>query len=85
MMTGQLTANVHPALALGDAMLQRFAPIVTRWRDEFKVITGIGIALHLGEVALGIFGPPGKKAVTKMPASQRRRRWFRGCELGFAS
>jgi class 3 adenylate cyclase len=45
-------------------MLQRFAPVATRWRDEFAVVIGIGIGLHLGEVALGFLGPPGKQAIT---------------------
>jgi class 3 adenylate cyclase len=52
------------ALAAGHAMLQSFAPVATRWRDEFAVITGIGIGLHLGDVALGFLGPPGNQAIT---------------------
>jgi adenylate cyclase len=50
------------ALAAGHAMLQSFAPVAARWRDEFAVVTGIG--LHSGEVALGFLGPPGKQAIT---------------------
>lgn len=57
-------SGARAALAAGDAMLQRFAPVATRWRDKFEVVTGIGIGLHLGEVALGFLGPPGKKAIT---------------------
>jgi adenylate cyclase len=45
-------------------MLQSFAPVAARWRDEFAVVTGIGIGLHSGEVALGFLGPPGKQAIT---------------------
>jgi adenylate cyclase len=52
------------ALAAGHAMLQSFAPVAARWRHEFAVVTGIGIGLHVGEVALGFLGPPGKQAVT---------------------
>jgi adenylate cyclase len=52
------------ALAAGHAMLQSFAPVAARWLDEFAVVTGIGIGLHSGEVALGFLGPPGKQAVT---------------------
>jgi class 3 adenylate cyclase len=52
------------ALAAGHAMLQGFAPLATRWREELAVVTGIGIGLHLGEVALGFIGPPGKQAIT---------------------
>jgi adenylate cyclase len=52
------------ALAAGHAMLQSFAPVAVRWRDEFAVVTGIGIGLHSGEVALGFLGPPGRQAIT---------------------
>jgi adenylate cyclase len=52
------------ALAAGHAMLQNFAPVAARWRHEFAVVTGIGIGLHVGEVALGFLGPPGKQAIT---------------------
>jgi class 3 adenylate cyclase len=52
------------ALAAGHAMLQGFAPVAARWRDEFAVVAGIGIGLHSGEVALGFLGPPGKQAMT---------------------
>jgi class 3 adenylate cyclase len=51
-------------LAAGRAMLQSFAPVAARWQHEFEVVTGIGIGLHVGEVALGFLGPPGKQAVT---------------------
>jgi adenylate cyclase len=52
------------ALAAGNAMLQSFAPVAARWRSEFDVITGIGIGLHSGEVAMGSLGPPGRQVVT---------------------
>jgi class 3 adenylate cyclase len=52
------------ALAAGHAMLQGFAPVAARWRDEFAVVAGIGIGLHFGEVALGFLGPPGKQTIT---------------------
>jgi adenylate cyclase len=52
------------ALAAGHAMLQSFAPVAARWRREFAVVTGIGIGIHVGEVALGFLGPPGKQAIT---------------------
>jgi class 3 adenylate cyclase len=40
----------YVALAASRAMLQSFAPVAIDWRNEFEVVTGIG--LHLGEVAL---------------------------------
>jgi adenylate cyclase len=52
------------ALAAGCAMLQSFAPVAARWRNEFAVITGIGIGVHSGEVAMGSLGPPGKQVIT---------------------
>jgi class 3 adenylate cyclase len=57
-------SGAREALVAGRAMLQSFAPIATRWREEFGVVTGIGIGLHLGEVALGLLGPPGKRTIT---------------------
>ena len=57
-------SGARAALGAGNEMLRRFAPVGTRWRNEFAVITGIGIGLHLGEVALGLLGPPGKRAIT---------------------
>jgi class 3 adenylate cyclase len=57
-------SGVCAALAAGHAMLQSFAPVAARWRDEFAVVAGIGIGLHSGEVALGFLGPPGKQAIT---------------------
>lgn len=56
--------GARAALAASHAMLQSFAPVAARWRDEFAVVTGIGIGLHSGEVALGILGPPGNQAIT---------------------
>jgi adenylate cyclase len=57
-------SGARAALDAGHAMLQRFAPVETRWRAEFAILTGIGIGLHVGEVALGFLGPPGKQAIT---------------------
>ena len=56
--------GAHEALAAGHAMLQNFAPIATRWRDELEIEAGIGIGLHLGDVAVAALGPPRHKATT---------------------
>jgi adenylate cyclase len=56
--------GAREALAAGRAMLQRFSSVATRWQREFSIVTGIGVGLHLGEVALGLLGPPGKRMVT---------------------
>ena len=56
-------SGARAALAAGQAMLQRFKRVATRWREEFGVVTGVGIGLHLGEIALGFLGPPGKETI----------------------
>jgi adenylate cyclase len=52
------------ALAAGHAMLQGFAPIAARWRNELSIDAGIGVGLHLGEVAFGVVGPSRRKSTT---------------------
>jgi len=52
------------ALAAGHAMLRDFAPIAQRWRNELSVDAGIGVGLHLGEVAFGVLGPARRKTTT---------------------
>jgi class 3 adenylate cyclase len=63
---GSRGSGARAALAASHAMLQSFVRVAARWRDEFAVVTGIGIGigLHVGEVALGFLGPPGKQAIT---------------------
>lgn len=52
------------AFAAGHAILSNFAPIATRWREELAIESGIGVGLHLGEVAVGSFGPPRRRLTT---------------------
>ena len=56
--------GAREALAAGHAMLKDFAPIAVRWRSELAIDAGIGVGLHLGEVAVGMLGPPRHKATT---------------------
>jgi adenylate cyclase len=56
--------GAREALAAGHAMLQDFAAVAARWRDELSVEAGIGVGLHLGEVAVGVLGPPRHRATT---------------------
>jgi adenylate cyclase len=56
--------GAREALAAGHAMLEGFAPIAARWRSELSIDAGIGVGLHLGEVALGVLGPPRHKTTT---------------------
>jgi adenylate cyclase len=56
--------GAREALAAGHEMLQTFAPIAARWRRELSIEAGIGVGLHLGEVAVGVLGPPRHRATT---------------------
>jgi adenylate cyclase len=51
-------------LAAGHAMLQGFAPLGQRWKTELSCEAGIGVGLHLGEVAFGSLGPARRKSTT---------------------
>ena len=61
---GESGNGAREALAAGHAMLQNFAPVAARWRTEIAVDAGIGVGLHLGEVAVGSLGPPQYQATT---------------------
>ncbi len=56
--------GAREALRAGHAMLQDFARVAARWRRELAVEAAVGVGLHLGEVALGSLGPPGRKQTT---------------------
>lgn len=56
--------GAHEALAAGHAMLKEFGVVAARWRNDMSIETGIGVGLHLGEVALGSLGPPGNRRTT---------------------
>ena len=51
-------------LAAGHAMLKGFAPLAERWHADHAIEVGIGVGLHLGEVAFGSLGPPRRKSTT---------------------
>jgi len=63
-MNGERGNGAREALSAGHAMLQGFARIALRWRSELAIEAGIGVGLHLGEVAVGVLGPPRQKAAT---------------------
>ena len=63
-MSAASESGAREGLAAGLAILKHFAPIATRWHSELSIKTGIGIGMHLGDVALGVFGPPGREAKT---------------------
>jgi adenylate cyclase len=62
--SGQDGSGARAALAAGHAMLEAFAPIAARWRSELSIDAGIGVGLHLGEVAVGSLGPPLRQTTT---------------------
>ncbi len=49
--------GARAAFTAGHEMLAEFARVAERWRNDLSITAGIGIGLHLGEVALGIVGP----------------------------
>jgi len=61
---GEPTSGTREALAAGTAMLRDFAPVAVRWGSDLKIEAGIGVGLHLGEVAVGVLGPRGRRATT---------------------
>ncbi len=56
--------GAREAIRAGHLILQNFADVAARWRHDLSIETGVGIGLHLGEVALGTLGPPGHKRTT---------------------
>ena len=56
--------RAREALSAGRAMLEDFATVASRWQREMSIVAGIGVGMHLGEVALGFIGPPGRESMT---------------------
>jgi adenylate cyclase len=56
--------GARDALAAAEAMLKGFSPVVARWHSDLAVETGIGIGLHLGDVARCLHGPPERRTHT---------------------
>jgi class 3 adenylate cyclase len=56
--------GAREALGAGRAMLRHFSSVAKRWRADYSILTGIGVGIHQGEVALGLFGPPGQTTTT---------------------
>jgi adenylate cyclase len=63
-LNAERSGGAAEAFAAGHAMLEVFGPVAERWRRELTVEAGIGIGLHLGEVAFGVLGPHKRKATT---------------------
>jgi adenylate cyclase len=56
--------GARDALSAGREILRAFEPIAARWREELRIDSGIGVGLHLGEVAVGMLGPPRRRTTT---------------------
>jgi adenylate cyclase len=56
--------GARAAFAAGHSMLAEFALIAARWRNELSIDAGIGVGLHLGEVAVGVLGSARQRAPT---------------------
>jgi adenylate cyclase len=61
---GETGHGAREALAAGHAILQSFIPVAARWRSDLSIDAGVGVGLHLGEVAVGVLGPPRHRATT---------------------
>jgi adenylate cyclase len=56
--------QIHEALNAARAIQHRFAPIRACWQRQYSIHAGIGIGIHRGEVAIGVFGPGEHEALT---------------------
>jgi class 3 adenylate cyclase len=56
--------QIHEALNAARAIQDRFAPIRACWQRQYSIYAGIGIGIHRGEVAIGVFGPGEHEALT---------------------
>jgi adenylate cyclase len=61
---GSTENGAQEGIRAGHLILQNFAEVAARWRQDLSIETGVGIGLHLGELALGTLGPPGQKRTT---------------------
>ncbi len=62
--SAQSSNGASQGLAAAHAMLEAFSPVAERWRRELSIDAGIGIGMHLGEVAFGVLGPPKREMTT---------------------
>ena len=56
--------QIHEALHAARAIQRRFAPVRACWQHRYSINVGIGIGIHRGEVAIGVFGPGEHEALT---------------------
>jgi adenylate cyclase len=56
--------QIREAMIAARTIQQRFAPIRASWQSLYAIDAGIGIGVHRGEVAIGVFGPSERAALT---------------------
>jgi len=56
--------QIHEALMAARAIQQRFSPVRDSWQNTHSIDAGVGIGIHRGEVAIGVFGPLEQVALT---------------------
>jgi class 3 adenylate cyclase len=56
--------QIHEALWAARTIQQRFAPVRASWQSTYSIDTGVGVGIHRGEVAIGVFGPCEHTALT---------------------
>jgi class 3 adenylate cyclase len=49
----------NDALMAADTIQRRFAKLRESWKKGLSIAAGIGMGMHRGEIAIGVFGPPG--------------------------
>ena len=54
----------NDALFAANTIQRRFTQLREAWRKEFSIEPGMGIGIHRGVVAIGLFGPPGHELPT---------------------
>jgi adenylate cyclase len=57
-------SGAREALSAGRAIIRLFSSLSAHWQREHSILTGIGIGLHIGEVALTDFRWSGQRAPT---------------------
>ena len=55
---------VRAAVAAGRTMVASFTPVAAGWARSIGVITGVGIGVHAGDLALAPLGPPAMRRPT---------------------
>jgi adenylate cyclase len=56
--------QIHEALTAARTIQQAFTRVRASWQEKHSVYAGVGIGIHRGEVAIGVFGTPERTALT---------------------